>query len=1172
MRLSKLKLAGFKSFVDPTSISLPSALVGIVGPNGCGKSNTIDAVRWVMGESSAKHLRGESMDDVIFTGSSSRKPVGQASVELVFDNSDGTLGGEYAGYSEIAIRREVTRDGTSKYFLNNSRCRRRDIRDIFLGTGLGPRSYAIIEQGMISRLIEAKPEELRVYLEEAAGISKYKERRKETETRMRHTRDNLERLDDLREEVDKQLAHLKRQANTAERYKVLKEDERLVKGQLLGLRRLDYQQKIDSRDAVIGEKEVELEGIVAQLRTSESSIEQDRQHQAQATEDFNTQQAEYYRIGAEVSRIEQNITHTRESRAQQSSELQQIEKSLSEAEHHIVQDNARIADIDAAMRDDEPAYDQLQESQKYSAELLTQAETKLAEWQSRWDQWSIRNQETSQVAQLELSRMDQLERGVGQLDARIDRLNTELSSLDLEALQRELENWIAREVQMATEEERLQQSLEDATDSLQSLRGEQAHESTVMDELRGQAQTGLGQLASLEVLQKAALGQNDNSMQAWLQEHALHENPRLAQRVEADSGWEKALETVLGAHLDAVCIDSIDDLATQVEAGLADGKLSFIDRYSSAATERASLTGDYLIDKVQSDYPLTDLLSGIRCADNFAAALGLRASLQSGESLITPDGIWLGPGWLRIGQADLEGSVLQREQEIKDLTQSLQNLDDQVEQQQGKLDELNERLGEYESRRDTLQHSFNQSLREVAEVKTGLASGRQQLEQLHAREARLREEIAESTQIKQQDQEQVKLSRSRRGEALDQIDVLTVEGDALREEQEALKTGLEEARARAESDRSAGQEIAIRVESMRSTRQATLENLERMQAQVEQYAARREALSVALATGDDEDPVIAMEASLAGFLEAHVAAEAALGGSREALEQIDARLREHEQARVRHENRAAGVREALQNERMESQEVRVRLKTIDEQLAEEGYDIETVLNDIPSDADLQQWAVQLADLERKIQRLGPINLAAIDEYDQQLERKEYLDSQHADVMDALATLEKAIAKIDRETRQRFKETFDRVNTKVQEFFPRLFGGGKAALEMTGDDLLSTGVTVMAQPPGKHVTNIHLLSGGEKALTAVAMVFAFFELNPSPFCMLDEVDAPLDDANVGRFCELVKEMSERVQFIFITHNKVTMELSNQLMGVTMNEPGVSRLVAVDVQEAVELAGA
>ena len=444
MRLSSIKLSGFKSFVDPTKVNLPGDLIGVVGPNGCGKSNIIDAVRWVMGESSAKNLRGESMDDVIFTGSSSRKPVGAASVELNFDNSDGTLGGEYARFAELAIRREVTRDGQSKYFLNNTRCRRRDIRDIFLGTGLGPRSYSIIEQGMISRLVEAKPEEMRVYLEEAAGISKYKERRRETENRIRHTRDNLDRLDDLREEVDAQIAKLKRQANTAERYRVLKDEETQVRGELLGLRWVELERKQQGSDESIRLKEVALEEQVAELRNTEAAIERDRENQASSSASFNKAQADYYKLGSDVSRIEQQIKHTRESREQQSTELAQLEQSLREGREHIEQDKQRIAEIDSGMQDDRPAYEQLQQDQKHSAEMLVQAEQQLSDWQARWNEHSKRESGLTQTAQIELSRMDQLERGISQSAARMERLQLEADATGLEGLQIDMNNGLPK--------------------------------------------------------------------------------------------------------------------------------------------------------------------------------------------------------------------------------------------------------------------------------------------------------------------------------------------------------------------------------------------------------------------------------------------------------------------------------------------------------------------------------------------------------------------------------------------------------------------------------------------------------------------------------------------------------------------------------------------------------
>jgi len=1165
MRLSRIKIAGFKSFVDPTDLKLPSSLVGIVGPNGCGKSNTIDAVRWVMGESSARHLRGESMDDVIFVGSSTRKPVGQASVELVFDNSDGSLGGEYAAYAEISIRREVTRDGQSKYALNNARCRRRDIRDIFLGTGLGPRSYAIIEQGMISRLIEAKPEDMRVYLEEAAGISKYKERRKETETRIRHTRDNLDRLDDLREEVDKQLAHLQRQASTAEKYQGLKAEERQKRGELLVLRRRDFESARDQQSLKIAEREAELEGAVSELRSAESAIELARGQQTEASDSFSAIQAEFYRIGGEVARIEQTIVHTREKRHQQSQELSEVDRNLSESMAHLRDDTARIAQIAESIETDQPAFNMLEESQKLSAQQLLRAETEVQEWQQRNDAFNRRLSESSEVAQVERSRIEQLERSIANADIRRTRLHEEQESLDLEPVRALIEERLVEELEASEEEDRLKQSLAHASEKQQIQKETIRQCVSELDQMRSRAQSGLGRLASLEALQQAALEPDSSAADGWLTVNQLNDAPRLAQSMTAAPGWETAVELVLGPHLEAVCIDS-DALIERCLQDMPAAQLTLV----KASKGGGSAVADSLASKVSGDLPLSELLAGIRTADNTSEALRIREQLADNESVVTRDGLWLGKSWLRVARADAQDSVLLRETEIGELKEELQTLEASSLALQSRLDESSQQQDELETRKETQLHAYNDAVRNHSQITSSLAAERQTLEQGERRIRVLGEELAEIEQHREQERLQLEDAIARKLEAVEQLGAFEEEKARIGEEQETLRANLAKAREQRDADRDAGQELAIRVESMRSTRAATEQNLVRMQSRIEQLTERQRMLNAMLAS-EDEDPLHALEAGLKQHLEDKLGSDNALRAAREQLQGIESRLQEHEQARQRHDMRAQAIREKVQTERMASQEALVRLKTLDEQLAEHDYKVVEVLETLSEEADVDVWAQALEKIERQVQRLGPINLAAIDELAEQLTRKEYLDEQHLDVTEALETLERAIAKIDRETRARFRETFDKVNVKVQEFFPRLFGGGHGSLQLTGDDLLSTGVTVNAQPPGKRVSNIQLLSGGEKALTAVALVFAFFELNPSPFCMLDEVDAPLDDANVGRFCALVKEMSERVQFIFITHNKVTMEMAEQLMGVTMNEPGVSRLVAVDVQEAVEMAG-
>jgi len=1117
-----------------------------------------------MGESSAKHLRGESMDDVIFNGSSQRKPVGKASVELIFDNNEGRLGGEYAQYAEISIRREATRDGQSKYFLNNTRCRRRDIRDIFLGTGLGPRSYAIIEQGMVSRLIEAKPEDLRVYLEEAAGISKYKERRRETETRIRHTRDNLDRLNDLVEEVDKQLEKLKRQASTANRFQVLKGEERTKKGELLLLRRQEFEAAREQQGVAIAEKEKQLESIIAELRAEETAIERAREQRSGASEEFNRVQADFYRIGADVSSIEQRIEHTKETRRLQNQDLADVEKSLSEAEQHVAEDKKRIAEIDESVAVDQPQFDQLQDSQKVQAEVLNQAEVQRSQWQERSDTHRARRAEFTQTAQVERSRMDQLERSVEQNSVRLSRLDVEKQSVDTGALEAAIASIISEEVIGADTEQKLKVQSEQSAEKQQVLREEVRRKQVAVNESTSKLQSSLGRLASLEALQQAALSSDTSAGDAWLVMHELDAAPRLAQKLTIDAGWEKAVELVLGPSLEAVCVDNADILQRCL-SDLPAAQLTLL-----APSESPSGSGHALLSKVKHAGAVAPALERVRVADSLADAQSIRQTLGADESVITRDGVWLGKQWLRIARADADDSVLVRENEIADLRESIAALEKTIEKQTTDLAALEEKLSDHEARRDTLQHSFNDAVRSLADVKSNLHAQRQELAQVTSRQQQIDQEGDELRHQLADDKQTLEEAKSAHALAAEALDAMTDDDERLQAEQVELDTALQEAKNRVESERNAGQEIAIRVESMKSARIATEQNLERMQTRISELTTRRDVLNSAL-VDDAVDPLIALEASLNDMLNARGSSEESLNVSRQKLQDVEERMREHEQSRVRHDQESQLAREALQTERMATQEAVVRLKTLDEQLAEQDYDVAALTEHLPEEANVSDWEANVVQLEQKISRLGPINLAAIEEHTEQLERKEYLDQQHADVTEALETLERAIAKIDRETRARFKDTFEAVNSKFEKYFPRLFGGGKASLQLTGDDLLSTGVTVFAQPPGKRISNLQLLSGGEKALTAVSLVFAFFELNPSPFCMLDEVDAPLDDANVGRFCELVREMSERVQFIIITHNKVTMELSDQLMGVTMNEPGVSRLVAVDVEEAVELVG-
>ena len=1167
MRLSKIKLAGFKSFVDPTTINFPSNLTGIVGPNGCGKSNTIDAVRWVMGESSAKHLRGASMDDVIFNGSSARKPIDTAAVELIFDNSEGKLGGQYANYSEISVKRQVTRDGQSKYSLNGTRCRRRDVADLFLGTGLGPRSYAIIEQGMISRLIEAKPEELRNFLEEAAGISKYKERRRETETRIRHTRENLERLSDLREEIDKQLARLQRQSRSAEKYKEFKQEEREFKAEHLVLYWRELKAELDTRDQKIQGTETSLEKVISEQRSTEAKIESHRQESTDSNEVLNSVQAEFYRLGADISAKEQNIKHQQDLLQRQQTDLEQIEVALADASQAIHSDNQSIEEFKQNLANEEPQLTVLKTQEQESSDQFQQAEQAMQTWQKSWDEINQRYSAESQKAQIERSRMEQTERHVEQQKQRLQKIDVEKQALRGENLEEQISDLQTLLAKSSSEKEEQEQQLSDAIAEIKASR----EKIVVVEQQSADARRGIhqnqGSLSSMEALQEAALGKTDKAAQQWLEKSGINKNARFAEQLDVTSGWELAVETVLGDTLEAVCVDNIENYSSALSS-LENSNVSLIETGNTA--DSLATSADFLLDKVSSSITLNQFLHGIKCAESLDDALEMRHSLSADESIITKDGIWLGANWLRVSRDnDASTGVLAREQSIRDMQTQLSELESKAEKLNAELTDLRGNLQSKEQQREEIQVSLNTIHSRLNEIKAQITARESRHEHITNRGKDLDAELDETQKLISNDEAEIAEATKRRNEALANAETMETDRKELQGQRDSLQEQLQQHRTNLQQHREQAHQLAIRVEGLKTRLSGLQHNIQRMeQAQTTQLQRKQELVTL---LSQSTEPTEQLERDLKVLLEQRLKTDQALAEARTKVESITHELRRLEQQRSEFEQKGHVVREQLEKLRLDSQETRVRSKTALEQLAETGFELETILEKMEDDSSSKQWEAKLSEVAARISRLGPINLAAIEEYKEQLQRKEYLDEQDRDVTAALTILEEAIAKIDKETKTRFKETYDHVNSRIKEMFPRLFGGGTAYLEMTGDDLLSTGVAIMARPPGKRISNIHLMSGGEKALTAVALVFAIFELNPAPFCMLDEVDAPLDEANVGRFCQLVKEMSSRVQFIFITHNKTTMEISEHLSGVTMRESGVSRLVSVDVAEAATMAG-
>jgi chromosome segregation protein len=1167
MRLKCIKLAGFKSFVDPTTVNFPSNLCAVVGPNGCGKSNIIDAVRWVMGESSAKNLRGENMTDVIFNGSSGRKPVGQASIELVFDNSDGTLLGEYAAFTEISIKRKVTRDAQNHYYLNGTKCRRRDITDIFLGTGLGPRSYAIIEQGMISRLIEAKPEDLRVYIEEAAGISKYKERRRDTESRMRRTLENLERLTDIREELERQLQRLQRQAQAAEKYTEYKKEERLLKAQLQALkyRQLDIQAK--AKREVIRDLELRMESFITDQVNKDTQIEKYRSQYTELGDKFNEVQGRYYAIGSEIARLEQSIQHAQERARQLQSDLDQTLRDSREAEENLLSDTQKVETWEAELLELTPELELIKSAEENSSEALIESEEAMQRWQQEWDSFNQRAAEPRQKAEVQQSRIQHLEQVQQRLLQRVEKLKEEKLTLHDDSADEEIAQFNEQlaELDLTLEEKR--QQLDSSVEKLDHQRNENHRLNNELDALRSQLQTMRGRHASLEALQQAALGEKSKAVSQWLERQSLHQKPRAAESIRVQDGWDKALETVLGNQLQAVCVDGFEGL-TSLLGDLTQGELILLDTRARASGSSAN-KAPTLASKVSADWDIAGLLSGIYLAEDLSSALALRGNLQSGESVITRDGIWLSAHWLRVARDnDASSGVIARRQELEELTAAITSREQEIETLVARLDEGREAIKQLEQARELLRRELEELNRRHSEIRSQLSARQVKVEQLLMRRERTDNEIREAREQMEQEAEHLSEARMILSEAIAMMEQDTDERERLLERRDAIRVALDQARQRARHDKDKAHELAMRAQSVKTQLDAMRQGISRLREQSSRLQERREQLQLALS--DNRDPVEEYKLELEAALSKRLAVESNLTEARRALETVEQELRNAEQSRNRAEQEVQAVRSHLEQERLAAQTFDVQRDSIAQQLNEDELDLETLLAELPEEAQIKPIEEELDAIAQRISRLGPINLAAIDEYKTESERKNYLDAQDNDLREALETLENAIKRIDRETRTRFKETFDQVNKSLQELFPKVFGGGHAYLELTGEDLLDTGIAIMARPPGKRNSTIHLLSGGEKALTAIALVFSIFRLNPAPFCMLDEVDAPLDDANVGRYARMVEEMSEHVQFIYITHNKIAMEMAHQLMGVTMHEPGVSRLVTVDVDEAAELA--
>lgn len=1176
MRLESIKLAGFKSFVDPVTLAFPSNLTAIVGPNGCGKSNIIDAVRWVMGESSAKNLRGQSLDDVIFNGCTTRKPLGQASIELNFDNADGSLGGQYSSYAQISIRREITREGQSVYYLNGVRCRRRDIRDIFLGTGLGPRSYAIIEQGMISRLVEAKPEELRAYIEEAAGISKYKERRRETENRLEHTQENLNRLNDLSEELAKQAKHLERQASAAERYKTLKEEERLLKAHLQALRYRMLNDELQSELTRITETETQLSAAQDQQQTLLKELSRDRDLQNQIRSDCDALQSEYYALGNEITRLEEKL----HSQTVQFKQNQQQESELSKKDlfldHQIQETQVQLDGLREEITQVHKTWITAQENTAQSQTALKQSELELKDCQLLWEKLQAHVAQLTQQNRVSQTQNQHYQQALETLKLRIARLKQEQTEQnEILDSDKDITNLTVALTDYAQEQNKLQLEQIQITEQIHAQRLALQTLAKELDHSKSELQKNQGHSVSLMALQQEALGQREESLLNWLKKHNLNAHPRLAQLVQVETGWERAVEVALNQHIQAVCFTDRDSLEDFFNQSLPDISISLMAK--STPCDHTSLQFESqlplprLSTKITAPWPLDNLLAGIYAAETLPEAIMYTKQLKGYETIITREGVCLGNHWLNLSNNNsVKNGILRREREINTLKKQQQAIQEIIDLQQTDYTSQQKQLKELEEKLVATQKQLNQSLSCQADLKTRYQIKEVRLSQAKQRIQSIQQELQENKaqyaniEIKWQEAQKEQTSTAV------QLDEVKSQHPALLENKTQLQKKLSAAIEKAKMDETKCHQLELRKQSAEHQLQTftqTIANLQQQQTRVkEQISYLQQTLSSA------ENPLQTMQCQLDSLREKRFNLEKELKQSQIKLKDIEQQLKRSEQQAQTLETNLNLERDDLEQQRLRCHELRVRAKTLEEQLCEQTYEVAVLLNELANEADIPSYEKKLSEITRCIEQIGAVNLAALEEHQSVSERKNYLDAQRQDLEEALEILKAAIQKIDRETRSRFKETFDKINQNFQNLFPCLFSGGEASLRLQDSDLLDSGIYITAQPPGKRNSSIQLLSGGEKALTATALVFSFFQLNPAPFCMLDEVDAPLDDTNVLRFCKLVKNMSTDVQFIFISHNKIAIEMAEHLAGVTMREPGVSRLVTVDIEKAIAIASA
>ena len=1158
MRLTHIKLSGFKSFTDPTTIHVPGQLVAVIGPNGCGKSNVIDAVRWVLGEASAKQLRGESMQDVIFNGAATRRPAPRASVELVFDNSDHSLQGAWGQYAEVSIKRQLTRQGESTYFINNQTVRRRDITDLFLGTGVGARGYAVIEQGMISRIIEARPEELRAYIEEAAGVSKYKERRKETEGRLKDTREHLQRLGDLQNELARQVEKLEKQAETAERYKSL--TAQLNQQQDL----LDYaqwQQSLAAADKATAQhqslqaQQDETAAQVQALNDEVHALQTAEQSQQQAVHELSNKRGV---LREQIARLEEQIRHQqnlhqrieRDKQAAQAQlqrihqEQQQIRVQLEENELHAEEKQTELAEWAMQVAEHEERLPELEEAQA----------TLNAAFQTQQDEANRIRRELA----LKQQQLAHAEQTVAKHEERKGRLKQENQALNLPD---EAETAAAQEAAalLQSQQEHYEEQIIAAEEALHAAREAFQTASNRFQNLKQRHITLQAQQQALSQI----LSQQQEAADFWqATDHAAA--PQLWQHITAPAEWQHALSVILAERLHARAVPH----GFVPPAPLPQGQAAWLSDDLSGGIKK-SLPVQALLNQIQAQPPfqtaLHHWLDGVLCAPDLSYALAHQNDLGAHQIWLTPEGHQVDKVSVLLYAKPAQESLIAQKARLDGIASELENLAPELSAAEAAFKQAEAAVRSSEVQHKNLMQQQQQHTRQYSQAQQRAAELLARTNQGQIRREHIERELARLAE------EQTVLQHMSDGLA---DDIATLQGAAaeLEHQQQTTAHSRQEQQGRLkqaqlallEANRQYGlAEVAFH--KLNQQKQNYQQQIARLEQQTLDWQERQQELALAYETEfkNDEQHIKLEELSEAvqTLDEEYIVVQ-------EKLAQIQEQGREQYAKVQTLQTKLPQLQAATQTALLQQQEALINAKRYHQNLTERAADLdalEALAKESP-----KVLNTSIGSLSQQIEALGAVNLAALQELEEARERDGYYRSQSEDVQAAITLLEEAIAQIDDKTKERFKETFDAVNGKVQTFFPTLFGGGEATLKMIGDDLLTAGVSIMARPPGKKNSTIHLLSGGEKALTAMSLVFALFSLNPAPFCLLDEVDAPLDDANTSRFCNLVKEMSAQTQFLYISHNRLTMEMAEQLVGVTMQEKGVSRVVAVDIKQALEMA--